>query len=263
MAFCSRTFAVAKKLKSDINTILFVATIIVNCIFFLFYGYSIYINIDKTVYLVIYSLLAATAIINFVTYLATYKKEKDVKISLFTRLVRIFRYVVNTTSLVVSIYQMIQFGATDFNKILLIVSAASLVIQIIIELVRIFIERYIELFTTSLKMDFALIFSSIEKLNKIKEAKGNVFELIDAPLEAIANKLEGKAKEEAAVSATEQYIDELTAQYNEEAKKEKKRKKAENKAKIKQHSADNAEQQKKEIGEHLKIIKYSIFKKKK
>lgn len=259
MAFCNRTIAVAKKLISDIKTILFVVTIIVNCIFFLFYGYSIYANIDKTIFLVIYALLAATAIVNFITYLATHKKEKDKKINVFTRVVRIFRYVVNAASLGVSIYQMVQFGATDFNKVLLIVSAVALIIQIAIELIRVFIERYVELFTTSIQMDFAFIVKSIEKFDKLKQVKGNLVELADAPLEAIANMLTEKVKEEAAVSETEEYIDQLAKQYNAETEE----KKAAQKAKIKQDSADNAEQQKKEIVSHLKTIKDSIFKKKK
>ncbi|MGN1103672.1 MAG: hypothetical protein ACI4QI_02230 [Candidatus Coproplasma sp.] len=255
MAFCNRTIAVAKQLISDINTILLVATIIVNCIFFVFYGYSIYANVNSTVYLVIYSLLAVTAIINFVTYLVTYKKEKGKKTKGFKRIVRVFRYIVNAASLGVSIYQMTQVGASDFNKVLLIVSAVSLVIQIIIELLRVFIERYVELFTASLKMDFAFV----EKLAKLKEVKGTFVELVDSPLEVIANKLSGKAKEEEAVSATEEYIDGLAAKYNAEAEA----KKAAQREQNKQSSADRAEEQKQEIVDHLKTIKDAIFNRKK
>ncbi|MGN1372601.1 MAG: hypothetical protein ACI4VK_00980 [Candidatus Coproplasma sp.] len=252
MAICNRTLAIANKLISDIKTIVFVVTIIVNCVFFLFYGYSIYINVDKTVFLIIYSLLAATALINFITYLARHKKEKDEKISVFTRIVRIFRYVINASSLGVSIYQLVQFGATDFNKVLLIVSAVCLLIQIIVELVRVFIERYVDLFTTAFKMDFAILF-------KIGQVKGTLTELADAPLEALAKKLTGNATEEQAVSETEQYIEELTVQYREDAKE----KKATKKANVKQQSEENAAKQRKEIVEHLRTIKDAIFKKKK
>ena len=140
---------------------------------------------------------------------------------------------------------MIKFGATDFNKIMIIVSGISLAIQIILEIVRKITSYYMDLFTTSIQMDLNFVL----KLAKVREYKGNLLELLDLPLEVIANKIEGKQPE---LTETEIYLNELAEEFDKEVKE-----------KTKENSQKNAETQKKEIVEHLSIIKNKIFKRKK
>ena len=67
MAIAGRTRAVFSQMLDDIKRIVFVTNIIVQSIFFIFYGYSIYNNIDKIPFMVIYILLFMIASITFIT----------------------------------------------------------------------------------------------------------------------------------------------------------------------------------------------------
>ena len=241
MAFMGRTRAVADKLVKDIDKSMFWTTLVIQLFFFFFYGYSIYTNLSNTIFLVTYILLAALALFNFIYMIAThpYKKETGVKkVKLFAR---IFKYIINAAMIGVNIYEMVKFGGTDFNKIMIIVSGISLGVQIILEFVRAHMAYYTELFVTSVQMDLSFFI----KLSKAKETKGNFYEFIDMPLEALANKLEGKEPE---LTETEKMLNDLAKEYEKE-----------NKQKIKENSEKNAEHQKNQIKEHWNTIRNKVF----
>ena len=152
MVGLQNTKGICLKMIYDIRRIAFWTNIIVQSIFFIFYGYSIFDNVKNITLLIIYSILLVIAIMGLITYLITHiKKIKNPK--RFTRTLRVLKYVANGTMIAFSIYELIKFGMGDFSKILLIISIMSLLLQIIIELIRLFIERYIELYMASLKMD--------------------------------------------------------------------------------------------------------------
>lgn len=240
-----RTRAVANKLARDFEKALFWITLVVQVLFFFFYGYSICTNISNIIFLITYSLLGLLSIFNFIYVLVThpYHKNEDVKKVKF--ITRIFKYLINGTMVGVNLFEVLKFGGTDFNKIIIIVSALSLGVQIIIEIASAIISHYMNLFLTSIQMDLGPIL----KISKLKEVKGNFYEILDLPLEAIANKMEGKEVE---LSETEIYINELTEEFDKT-----------NKQKVKEKSHKNAEKQKKEIVEHLTVIKNKLFKRKK
>ena len=252
MAVLPRTIAVGKKMIKDIERILYWTTIVVQLIFFISYGYSIYTNISNIVFLVIYSILFVFSVINFIYYLVTYNSDNKKAVGTVKRGFRVFKYLINGTMLGVNIFEMINYGTSDWNKILLVVSGVSLLAQIVLELVRLFVGRYIDLFTEAIGMDLAII----EKIAKVKEVKGNVFELIDAPLEKLANKLEGKDPNDD-LTETQKYLNELALVEKEKARQAK----IEKKMRIKQNSDEKAQKQKGEIKEHLSIIKNKLLKK--
>ena len=172
---------------------------------------------------------------------------------------RIIKYLTNGTMVVLNIIEMISFPTSDLTKILLIISGISLLIQVIVELIRIFIERYADDLTRSLEMDLAFF----KGLSKLKEAKGTFFQVLDAPLEAIANKLENKKPE---ISKQDQKLNEIGKDFNEklkEKKAQKKIQKIQEKAETKKRSEENTQKQKKEIGQHLRTIGSHILKSKK
>lgn len=245
MAFMGRTRAVADKLVKDIDKSIFWTTLVIQIFFFFFYGYSIYTNLNNTVFLVIYILLALLALFNFIYMIAThpYKKESGVKkVKLFAR---VFKYFINASMIGVNIFEMVKLGGTDFNKIMIIVSGVSLGVQIILEFVRAFMAYYTDLFMTSIQMDLSFFI----KLSKAKETKGNFYEFIDMPLEAIANKLEGKEPE---LTDKEKKLNEMAKEYEQL-----------NKQKVKENSEKNAEEQKEQIKNHWNIIKNKVFNRKK
>jgi len=254
MAVLGRTRAVFSKMLTDIKTITFWTNIIVQSVFFIFYGYSIYANINRIPFLVIYALLFIIATTTFITYLLTHNKNGK-KPKRFNRSVKIIKFVANGTMIVLNVCEMLKYTATDLNKIILAVSAISLFAQIVIELLKVFIERYVDLFSKSLEMDLEII----NKLGKVKEVKGTFFEILDAPLEAIANKLEHKEPE---LTKQEQYLNQLSEEYSEELKEKKILKKEQKKAETKRRSDENAKKQKQEMKEHWNTIKNNLFKKK-
>lgn len=255
-----RTISVSIKMKEDLKRISFWTTIIVQIIFLFFYSYSIYKNVDFLLFLVIYIVLAVLSLLHFIYFLASNKSDNKKLVKKIKRVFRISKYLINGTMLGVNIYEMLKYGITDFNKVLLVVSGISLLVQVIIECARFFIEKYIELFQYSLKTDLKGIYWAKEKMDSVKEVKGNFFSLIDAPLEKLADKLEGKEKkvEEVQLSKKEQYVEDLASKYRKEQNEAKEQKKQEQK----QKSRERALEQKEELKEHLRVIKNSIFKSK-
>lgn len=242
MIFIPRTRAVADKLINDVKNILFCVTIIVQVIFFGFYGYSIYKNVRNTIYLILYSVLALLSTLSFVYYLIT-RKEKSKTLNKFRRFLRVLKYFVNGGMVVVSGIALIGKEATDINLILLTLSGISLIIQVAIELLRVFTERYVELFSVALEGDLWVV-------EKMINPKNSILDAIDAPLEAIANKIQNKTKEIEEVNPTKLYVEELKEEF-------------EKKNKIKEEKKEEeVSNKKKEIIEHISIIKDKIFNKK-
>ncbi|MBQ9729844.1 MAG: hypothetical protein IJV80_03430 [Clostridia bacterium] len=247
MALLSRSKAVLFKMVDDIKKVLFFVNVFVPIIFFGNYGYSIYKNVHHLAFLIIYSLLFVLSVIAYVHYLATHKKSsknsKGVK-----RVIKSFKYLLNAAMIGVKVFEMVKYGLGDFDKILLMISAISLAVQVLIMLVSIYIDNYVKLFSASLEMDLAFF----TKLSKLGGVKGAMYELVDAPLEAIANKIENKQPE---YTETELYLNELAQKYEAEEAKRKKQK-IEEKKKLGEERAENKKQ---EIVEHLKTIKEKVF----
>lgn len=257
MALLGRTRGVFSEMVSDIKRISFWSHILVQIIFFGFYGYSIYSNIENLPFLIAYSLLLTISTVSFITYLYSHRKHTK-QPRKFSRVMRIIKYLTNGTMVALNIIEMLSFPTSDLTKILIVISGISLLVQIIIELVRIFIERYADDLTRSLEMDLAFF----KNIAKLKEVKGTFFQVLDAPLEAIANKLENKKPE---ISKQDQRLNEIGEEFDaklKEKKNQKKLLKIQEKADIKKRSEENAQIQKKEIGQHLKTIGKHIFKRK-
>ncbi len=245
MALFARTRGLFSLMCREIKSISFWTNIVVQSIFFAFYGYSIFNHIENVPFLIGDCLLLTLSTTSFIVWLVTYEKQiKDSKT--FYRFIRVTKYLVNATLLVLNVIEMLSATAStsDLSKLMLIVSGIALLVSVIVEFIRIFAEKYIELFTRALEVDFDFL----KKLEKAKEVKGNFFEMIDAPLEAIANKLENKQPE---ISPIDKILNEVAADFDEDLKE-----------KTKQRSEENAQKQKKEIGEHFKVITDHIFKKK-
>ena len=157
MKVLQRTRAVSSKMINEINKILLAVNIIVQIIFTGVYAYNIYNSIDNLTFLIIYIIISLLSTINFVNYLITYKKSNK-KINIAKRIIRIFKYILNAILIAINVYGIYKFGGSDLDKILLIVSSVSLLSQIIVEFVRIFIERYVELYSAAIALDFDLVF---------------------------------------------------------------------------------------------------------
>ena len=171
---------VLSNLLEDIKKIWFISLCVVQSIFLLFYSYSIYKNINKTIFLVIYSVLFFISFVTFISILVSHIKNKKTTTA-FARVKNILKYLANLTMIIVSVFEMIKFGSSDLNKILLIVSTISLLIQILIELIKVFADVYISAFDIALHKDTEW-FEIFDK----NKAPGKILEAINKPLEKIA-----------------------------------------------------------------------------
>ena len=256
MAFLGKSKAVAFKLKCDINNVLHVANILVSIFFICYYGYSMYANINNTIFLVINIIFLVLGLFGLILYLATYKnKTKTTKI--IKKIIGKSKYLTKIFVLIINIIQFVKYGGTDLSLILLVLSGLLLALQTLIEVIQKFITNYIELFSEAIYQDFEFLI----KLGKLKEAKGTFYEMIDAPLEKLANKLEGKEKE-VQLTKTQQELNSIVDTYSPKIEEHEKKKKELKKQRIKESSEQRAIKQKEEIKEHLKTIKNRVFKKK-
>lgn len=182
--FITNSVAVLTNMLEDIKRIWYVTLVIVQSIFIILYSYSIYVNLDKTIFLITYSILFLLSLISFILFFINHKNK------VFNRVKNNLKYIVNIVMLAVNIVEMVKFNIDDFNKILIIISAISLLVQIIVELIKIFAEKYINDFNNALKKD-------LEPLNilNIKRIRSNLLKLVDTPLEKIAELKTGKKKE--------------------------------------------------------------------
>ena len=248
MIFC-RTRAVADKLLRDIRSAVFWVSLVVQIVFMGYYGWSIYSNIQNLPFLITYAALAVISLTAFITFLVT-NKHKAKKNKKFNRFLRVMKYIINGGMLAVNAYELLKFTPSDLKIILFALSALIWLANIVLEIVRAVVEKYCEWFSVAFEEDLGFI----GKLKKASEVKGNFFEFIDAPLEAVANLLDKNKKDkqptEKEIAAAQ--VADITKEF-----------KAEQKAVAKERSEARAKKEKKEIKEHFKKIKEGIFNRKK
>ncbi|AIO19235.1 hypothetical protein KQ51_01358 [Candidatus Izimaplasma bacterium HR1] len=239
-----RTLGITSKLIKDIEKVLYWTTIVVQAIFFAYYGYSIYTNLVNLTYLIIYTLLLALSTIAFIYFLANYRNKSNGNVKTVKKTFRIFKYVVNGSMLALNMIEIIRHGGTDIAYALIVFSSISLIIQIMVEFLRFFVSEYVTLFTIALDKDTEFL----RKLQDVGDFKGNILGMVDVPLQVISNKLTISTQE---FSEHEKLVESLASINKEKSSSKKKARRQE-----------NAKRQKNEIKEHFNTIKSSIFKKK-
>lgn len=244
MAVFPRTLGVTNKLIADVEKFLYKTTIVVQTIFFGYYGYSIYTNLSNVIYLSIYSLLLLLSTISFGYYIVKHKDRTNQNVKTVKKSFRISKYVINGSMLALNIVEIVRIGGTEIAYMLLAFSTLSLGIQIIVEFIRIFINYYVELYRIALEKDA----EKYQKYLDITDIKGHLVTLADLPLEALAKKIDTKKP---VLSEKQKLVETLGNEVTEKAD-EKKRLRRQGKI----------EQQKSEIKEHFTVIKNKIIKKK-
>ena len=278
MIFAGRTRAVADKLLRDIRKVAFWISLSVQILFLAYYGWSIYNSIDSLPFLIVYSCLALVAIVSFINFLVVHK-SKEKKNKVFNRILRISKYIINGVTLGLNAYQLFSADtSSDLQIILLGISGIFWLVNIVVEIIRGAIEYYIELFMVAFKADFAVVENGLNKIKeltaKVEELKnhpkGNFWKAVDAPFEALANKLANKQEQqptvqtEVAPTAAETTVKKLTDEYLENNEEEKRKKREENQ----QSDNEMVAEEKKQIKEHWQTIVNAVkeklrFKKKK
>ncbi|MBE5756379.1 MAG: hypothetical protein E7342_01130 [Clostridiales bacterium] len=182
-----RTRFALHNLLIDVKKIYAIFSYVLYGVFFIFYGFSIYSTINKLPFLIIYCILCFLTLLSLIFFLIKNKENKET-IRKINRIKNFFKYAVLFTMLVVNVVEMLKFGTSDFNKIMLFVSGLFLVIQIIFEFVTMFVEKYVKVLTDAIQKDFEFIHPTTWKRGALR--------ILDAPLEKLARKKSGEEKEE-------------------------------------------------------------------
>ncbi|MBR2989264.1 MAG: hypothetical protein IKC64_06045, partial [Clostridia bacterium] len=188
MAF-SRIKGVSAKIINDISKTIFITTIIVQIIFIGVYGYSIFTNWERTVFFIIYCALLALSIVTFISTLVTHKRKKN---KTFSLVIRIIRYFINGAMVMANLYEVLTIPTTELRILLLIISAISLLTQILLEITLSITKYYFNLYRIAFERDFQFF---IEASKTVSDPKTAFLQLVDRPLEAIANHIENKPVE--------------------------------------------------------------------
>lgn len=222
MRFFDRTAAVIEKTLKDLVKLSFWIAVIVQALFLILYGFKIYLNLtDHPYYLVIYSSLAAISTIGFIVYVVTFRARNDKAVKVTNRFIRFCKYLANTMMIVVLLVEFTQREVSDLEIVVSGISVVSLLLQLVMEFIRILYEKYSELITTALSLD----------LDRIPIGK-SVYELIDSPLKNLANKITGKKVEEKPLTKAEARVEELAKTYSEKDKAKKAKRKEDSKQRV-------------------------------
>ena len=243
MAIMQRTRGLFSQIVSDVRKTVFWVNIIVQTIFFVFYGFSIYESIKNIPFLIIYSALLLISLIAYITNLVVYIKKLQ-KPKNFNRALRVFKYLANGTMLILNIVNMVRYGLADLNIILLAVSGISYIVQIILEFVRIYVEKYSDLIMLAIEQDLGVL----KRIGEIADVKGNFLTMVNKPLEKVAGLFE---KENAEENKKQKYINAKSKAYRDKLK-----------AEGRERNAEKIRTAKSNISKNWKVIKEHLFKKK-
>ena len=151
-----------EKLKNEMRLIADVINFASMAIFTLLYGYLMYINVNSIFHLVVYSLLITTIIASFVVELVMKKNESDQRkekrikeerkriISIITKAVK---YLAKTAVLVFGLYNEFIIEGSSFLPVANVISAVVLVVQVVADLVMMFVLRHLERFMMAVDLD--------------------------------------------------------------------------------------------------------------
>ncbi len=225
------TFALIKRIESDLNKIGYILTIVIQVCLFFYYSFAIYSHWGNWIYISLYFCLLVISILVFIEailYERKYrrKEHKEIK-EKHKRLNRIFKIVgiVNKLALLVlSLIPIIQGKASDLDKVITVALAILILIQVAYLFFTYFLNKYLSLLFVAIQLDMnESLPMKVKKQLSLKEHIHNwAGKFEEQPTESVKNNFEDEFQDE---------LSEVT-QNKEEKKQEKKEKKAQEKSEI-------------------------------
>lgn len=284
------TRAMFASFVDDVNKLIYVSTIIIQIFFLGFYGYSIYNNINNIYFLVIYSLLAVLSLFGFIFYLSTYNHRSDNAVKSTKNFLKVSKFGVNGFAVGIKIAEIIMFASGTIDVLLVAFSAILYVLQIILELIKRFVVKYVELFKTSVEMDFAPITNTIDNVvegyKKIQntfvgfgdKVKTKMLDVASAPIGFIAGKFDKvdeenveeikplkidkkQQKANKKLEKRKQFIAKESEEFEKDIKAKKEAKKEAEREIEKQKAQEKFAEKKNELKKQLGVIAKNLFKK--
>ena len=152
------TYAVILKLKDTLKKSIITIDLITQFLFLLFYVYLLITRKDSALWLSIYITLISISSIFFIFSLSTLSIsnknfKKQIK-PIIRRIIKYIKFLIRATIIGINIYYIIKGDTTDLNKMLTILSIVMLITQIIIDIIIILVNKYIDLLVESIKWDY-------------------------------------------------------------------------------------------------------------
>ena len=169
----NRTLAVIDKILNDIQKMKRYTDLVIQLVMLIFCAYNIVINVDYTIYFIIYICLGVISLIYHIYYVILLI-EKNYKTN------KVFRHIVTTLKLTIrlviiglSIYEYNTKSLSDVAKIMIMVTCIMFVIQVLIEIISYLLDYYIKLFQTALTQDVDDL--TVNRKAKVIEKIGGAF----------------------------------------------------------------------------------------
>ena len=153
-----RSRAMIDRLRADIKNIAFVVSVVSFAASLLYYAYSLYLQVvlERTLTLVVYALIALVSIALFAVSLSKRKPkgiESKRKWAIAKEALSWSVIGLRAIALGISVYQVFALEVSTFDKILTLVLAIWLVLQVLLELLEAFLTHYLDCFRYSLEVD--------------------------------------------------------------------------------------------------------------
>ena len=181
-----KTRAMLDKILQDINSLIFVSTILINILFSVFYAVSIISNVHNILLLCIYSVLALLSLVSFIYFIKTYNYKSKLEVKDTKKVFQYSKYIVNTSVIVVKLIDFCIYGANLLNLSVLIISAIFLAFQIILEIISLGVKFNIELLWKSFLMD---IEPGMKTYSVLSDIPGTIIEAVDEGVNFVKNKI--------------------------------------------------------------------------
>ena len=149
----SNTVKALYKIKEEFSLLSRLADYILQIIFIGYYCYSIYANLENTVLLIINIVLLVFALVYFIY---TMFKEKILNKKTKRTISRFYRYsklLIRVFTVGLSVYTVMKFKHSDLQVIITALTVISWAIQVLIEVVRFLIDRYVDMIMEGIALD--------------------------------------------------------------------------------------------------------------
>lgn len=222
MAILENTTMGLNKLKKDLRRASSIFSIITFCFFALYYAYLIVINLKKSLYIATYSILFAVVLASFICEQCMKKSRTSTRKQnrIITEqkrgvkaIIKILKYSSKTILLSIAMFEIINSPDIQLSNLITLFLIMVLVLQIIIDIVSIFIIHYIDFLMLCVEKDIEKI-KFIQTVTNPKQAIANT-------LEDVANKINGENKYTKQQEKIINKIEENTQSFKKEKEKQK------------------------------------------
>ncbi len=187
-----KTIAAFNKIIDDFKKACTVTDIVLQFVFIAFYIFSILTKFNVILLVVINSVLLAISIVALVfTFIALSSKDENFKNTVKKRADTVFKYIKLATRVITIGFSIYEIAVFDHSFVKIIVTALTIVcfaLQLLLEVVKYVLTKYITLVKLAITMDVEEISDStvVKAIKAVKSPVKTVVDLLNKPFDATA-----------------------------------------------------------------------------